>query len=1619
MSESEQGNFVVPREVFDAVVDDDWTTYYFTVWELFHDKKNVHMTPFDERVFLRLLPFIGKKIHQSAYPRKGVYQDYLCVIVQDIMGARWARTLVCVAVSLLMVTSFLIFPARASASGAAQVIVELRNNLSSGTTGAGEFSRRQISGTDNKTCQTYKFQRERVGKNFSYVVANLPPEMGCSVELSFVEQYHSSEGKRIFNVYIQSEKVIDKLDIYSKVGGNKAYQQTFKTSTDSSGIIELTFRSDESGCENLATVSTIRIFNDSRNLVEIDASKSRQSRNEPIRHQNSAGDNSHEAVLGRFGSRLCLNLAPQKLGVRFSPLGDGTAELSEFVLAMKSGSKMKALPFTDRFPLWERISQSQTMTSQVFSCSSGDFPIALTVSFRAPFYPEGEKLSSAPFFYVDVEAKNVGSSPISGSFLLGLPHKETFEEGQVTEGMSTNSAWVQALSSYNYYDETHNSAGAISAWRGIGTPLADADDVDLKGGSEEEYKDFTTTSLWEFDSPEGYPSGSEDYRSPLFSFYPRGYSGAVWSISNLSPSASTTKSFMLGGFVPGKVLSVKNTSYSDASFRFSYYARDFEKLEDVFDYAVQERNEGDAIEEKSRFFDSTISSDSYLKLKEPGGKSAKELICYAFQSFIMNTWWTVSDSGREWFSVWEGSSCRYHSTVDVTYNDAWFYIYFWPDLLPLIFDEWLLYVKPSKEGNFLSHDMGWGSSVTGQAYYHDMPVEENTDFILLLYKYWKATGSTAYTQSKFLYVKDFLDFIANCDTNGNGIPDIHTKNTIDQGSPGIQSSRDQTYLGLKCAFAYQAGCEMALAQSKPDVSCASKYRAHIEAINQTLEQDLALSDHFAVSLDGNIDEANRRAYSIYTSNGIPWFFSSDRKMPLTQGNMEKLREDAESACIQTRREYGCIHTTYDISNQWVSQNVWRDIAACYLKANLNDGNPLSMLDAYWQLENYFAATSNGTFFDSLFYPHGIGGGGSSQGGRIWLGESDKSLAGKITKEESFSGGGSWLGSYIQSLTNYPRGVASLGLIDAACGITLDSISDSLYYEPASYPIRIPVFPRADWGNPDPQKRVPTIYLSSSSAEPSFQNRSLLPGTVAPRRLVSISGVKTGGHAISPNDDGANDVANIDYELPVKGKVNASIWDGEEEVRTYLEAELPAGKHSISWDGKQEGLPVDDGVYSARIDCNSSDKRYEVNPTSVPVYVNRTIPELSQEWYLAEGYTGGNEVSGDFEEYILIQNPGSEVANVEVTFMLSDGENLLRTYEVAPNSRFTITVDEILPWAEVSTHIASDRKIAVERAMYFYGRKTGHASIGISKPSKTWYLAEGYTAEDFDEYVLIQNPSDKIAKVTATFMTPGAGNVSKKYDIKPRSRFTIHVDDIIPAQSVSTQIISSEPVVVERAQYLNFMKSGTCSIGAPTTSKTWYLAEGSTDYGFEEWVLIQNPENLTNEVMVHFMDKEGKTLLRVFDIPPLSRFTILANGMFPGSDISVKIRSQYPVLAERAMYWNNRSDGHATIGTSTPDESWYLAEGYSEQGFETWILVQNPGEETRKVNFTFMEPSGKTTSRTFDVQPQSRFTLDMRGVVGETEASTQVSSDGPIIVERSIYFNERSGGTCGTGIRGTN
>jgi hypothetical protein len=1480
------------------------------------------------------------------------------------------------------------YPAADAATGEGRVIVEL-----SGYSKWKTVDPASIANLDASTRQAYKYSRERHGAEFYYTLSGLTRPT-YDLELSCVETDFEQAGKRVFDVKVNGATVVSNLDLYATAGKNTAWQRTLTGRTPVGGVLEIAFVASVGE----ASVSNLRFSSGGTTMLELAASESRHWSSYPLRFIAGAKQDVHEVALGKMGSRCMINPTPQLLGWRQSSLGTFTEDLSELALAFREpGGAIRCLPFTDRYPLFESIMQEDTLTGVVYTCDDPTLPFRVEVKLRAPFYPGDEKISTAPFFYLDLKVTNKEAGPVAGEFLLVRPHKDDNTGLAAPQKLSGTASGYRFVTRYDYEEGSYNlpsQGGAFSAWEALAV-----DDV----------TDFTwhytdiTDDTWVWSSPSGYPM---PYPQSVYTFRPKGYSGAEWNFT-VGGGASESRTLALASYIDQPVLKVKN------DFTYKYLYTDpagpaFTSIESVTDYALgADRAE---IDEKTSFFDSTIS-DANLQGFSDG---FRQLSAVAFQGYIINTWWCYNSAGNRWFSVWEGN-CNFHSTVDVEYNTAWFYLDFWPDLLSSTLQEWTDYEKSNAQGIYLSHDIGRYAHVFGQTYPHDMPVEENANWLLLMYAYWRQTGDTAFMQAQFAHAGEYADFILACDTDGDGLPDINTANTIDQGSPSVQTARNQTYLGIKSLAALQAAKVMAAAQTVPDLSLVEACQERIETINHTLGEHTWQGDRFLVCDDPSISRDESEAYSIYATNGLLWLLSISADTGLDQDNLDRLRTDLASAAAATQRLYGSIHSSVNNENEWVSQNIWRDAIGFYLGVDGWPAGQEARNERYWNLEKYFATKLNGGFWDALDYYGNYRFNGASEAMSLGLQDGQEALSYLDTGNLANGGArGACVSQgqvYGQSLGYYPRGVASLSLISAAAGLRLDRVDGKVLYRGTPGYGRVPVLACADWGNPVPAARMPVLQFDANGNLTGTSNPSLLPATPRLYKEAPLTDVKVEPATISPDGDGKDDQTRVSFTSPTGiYPATAVIMRNSTAVRTIT----PSGG-AYPWDGKDTlGRPVEEGIYHMRFEAIQGTDGTFTPATEVAIGVNTVIPGPSRTWYLAEGYTGQNEFVGDFETWILVQNPNPSPANLTLTLMQPGGETVDREFTALPNSRLTISVDEILPAAECSARIQSDQDVVVERAMYFNDRMAGHATIGVTNPAENWYLAEGYTGGNFDEWILIQNPGDTDAATTLYLRPQGGNQVTREYNIPAHSRQTVHVDEILEDAQVSAQVSASAPVVVERAQYLNDYFAGTCTIAARNASYQWYFAEGYTGGGFEEWVLVQNPNSTPATVRFDFMEQSGARTSFTYDVAPSSRFTVPAHEILPERELSVSISSDLPIVAERAMYWGNRIEGHATIGTPAPDYGWCFAEGYTAEGFEEWLLIANPGPDPCLVDLTFLFPDGTSTSYQAEVGARSRYTLEVKNVVGEREVSIRVQASARVVAERAQYFSGRAGGTCTIG-----
>ena len=324
-----------------------------------------------------------------------------------------------------------------------------------------------------------------------------------------------------------------------------------------------------------------------------------------------------------------------------------------------------------------------------------------------------------------------------------------------------------------------------------------------------------------------------------------------------------------------------------------------------------------------------------------------------------------------------------------------------------------------------------------------------------------------------------------------------------------------------------------------------------------------------------------------------------------------------------------------------------------------------------------------------------------------------------------------------------------------------------------------------------------------------------------------------------------------------------------------------------------------------------------------------------DFYFAEGTTRNNANDGQFDTYLVLANFGDSAATANVTYMLGTGQNVARSYNVPAHGRNTVYVNnEIGNNQDVSMQVSATGNIVAERSMYFNhaGRTGGSVVIGTDSPSATWYFAEGCTQPGFEEYLTLLNANSTEANVTFDFMPETGKNITANVTVPAKSRATYRINTWVPAnQDVSTEVASNVPVVAERPMYFLYhgaWDGGDDNIGIKQLSNEWYLAEGTTRPGFEEWITIQNPSMNSCGITVDYFLADGTVDDCLFTVAPYSRLTINANstdpkvGVGPGKDVSCHIKADVPVAVERPMYFSYGSGGWTGghIGSGYPNLS---------------------------------------------------------------------------------------------------
>jgi hypothetical protein len=501
-------------------------------------------------------------------------------------------------------------------------------------------------------------------------------------------------------------------------------------------------------------------------------------------------------------------------------------------------------------------------------------------------------------------------------------------------------------------------------------------------------------------------------------------------------------------------------------------------------------------------------------------------------------------------------------------------------------------------------------------------------------------------------------------------------------------------------------------------------------------------------------------------------------------------------------------------------------------------------------------------------------------------------------------------------------------------------------------------------------------------------------------------------------------------LPLAGTASDDV--GIAEV-TWASDRGPSGVASGTTSWSVPGVPLYAGTNVLTVTARDVDTPSHSTTATLTV----TVTQFS--YYLAEGATG---LFWDLD--LAIANPNGIDAPVTLTFLKEDATVVTQTTTLPATSRTTIAIETIpgLEQMAVSTVVTSTLglPLVVERSMFWLGAAYygAHGGTSVAGPARRWMFAEGSQGY-FDTFLLLANANPVAATVTVQFFTEWKGTVTRTLPLPPTSRTNVFTGAIPELADTSFAIVvdADQPIIAERAMYFGgprFWEGGHESVGVTGPATEWFLAEGATGY-FDEYVLVGNPNETAATVTLTYLLDTGQTVTRTRTMAPHSRLTVFVadeDPLLARANVSTRVRSDVPVIAERAMYWPapfaTWAEAHNSFGVTETALKWGLAEGRvgGPLVFETYILLANPGAAAAQVRLTFLRTNGTTVVKDYTVAPTSRFNVPVNVFVPELQdesfsAVIEVLNGVPIAVERAMYSNDTAGtrwaaGTNATAVR---
>jgi len=379
------------------------------------------------------------------------------------------------------------------------------------------------------------------------------------------------------------------------------------------------------------------------------------------------------------------------------------------------------------------------------------------------------------------------------------------------------------------------------------------------------------------------------------------------------------------------------------------------------------------------------------------------------------------------------------------------------------------------------------------------------------------------------------------------------------------------------------------------------------------------------------------------------------------------------------------------------------------------------------------------------------------------------------------------------------------------------------------------------------------------------------------------------------------------------------------------------------------------------------------------------------------FAGASTLPGETAS-LPILNTNAQRTHVILTFYYQNGAPGQTAFDVPAHSRFTADLNALAESGRVfGVALSADRAVTAQLREARQGRD-GFGLLGVSAPSTTWYLAEGFTGLTFHETVALVNPGQTSSQVQLRLLPFGGRAARTEFVTVPaQSTRTVDVNSLMPHQSLSVIATASSPIVV--ARILTFSShsgvqgyGATAKTGTNTPATTWIFAEGTTTTRFQTFLTVLNPNAAATLVTASFYGRTGGSLgSRTLLVPALSRANLKLNDFLTADGIATIVTANAPVVVERPEYFGspNAPDvagsdvfgrNGAGVAWSFPGGDTTMQGGFASANRSEFLLIYNPSGQTVAVDATFYGSDGTITTKRLYISPTIRYNVDVNRLV---------------------------------------